>query len=122
VVTVLPKPEGVADGDDRFADHHVRGVAHGGLGQVPCIFQMQDGQVEVRVGTDQFPVKLPPVKQAHPNGGRALDDVGIGQHQILSAVDNHPGPETALLETPRQIPGAEKMTEQGVVEHGAERT
>ena len=114
--------EGVADGDDGFADHDVGRIAHDRLGQWLLAGQAQHGQVEVRVGADQAGVQHPAVQQPGLDGGAAGDDVGVGEHEALGAVDDDARAQ-ALLDLALGLAAgktrAQELAQEIVLEKGA---
>ena len=75
---------GVADGDDRFADHQIVAAAEFDKRQLAAGVDLQHGQILARIGADDPGLELPAVAEDRLDALDALDDVGIGHD------DSHP--------------------------------
>ena len=104
----IRETEGIADGDDRLADHQIAGRAGGDPGQLLLGLQAQYGEVVVRVGTDQFGLVLSAVRQRDPDDIGSGDHMGVGQ-DVAIRIDQHAGAqalglllESGLEEVPKE--------------------
>ena len=78
--------EGVADGDDPFADLQFVRVAQIHGGQALCIVDLQYGHIGLAVGADQFDtLKLTAVAQDDMNFIGIVDNVVVGQDVTVLA-------------------------------------
>ena len=86
------QPEGVANGDDHFANFHLGGIAHRdrfeerGRG----VGDLDDGQIGVGVSADQLRIIGRAVREGNGDLGRAGNHMVVG-HDVTRGIPNEAG-------------------------------